>query len=149
MRRVDMPIRGHLIQWCRIVRLFHSTATNPQIASPWSGLLSACNSFLNSRRRFIRRTRNRRATPARRNPPITSAQNFHHPGNLRNPCQRSPPPDLSRQRHRRIRPSILAPIAQQKFHFQHQFFARQTQQRPHAWILQRRQRQSPLLQNRC
>src|SRR5713226_926021 len=94
------------------------------------------------------RARNRRTTPARRNPAISSAQNFRHPRNPRNPYQRPAPPDLPRQCHRRVRAAVLGPVAQQKFHLQHQFLARQSQQRPDPRILQRRQRHPAPLQNR-
>src|SRR5882762_7739852 len=118
------------------------------IAIAGSPCCSACKSFLNSRRRLIRRTRNCRATPAGRDSLVSFAQNFHHPGNLRNPQKRPPPPDFARQRHRRIRPAVSAPVAQKKLHFSHQLLARQSQQRTDARILQRRQRHPAPLQIR-
>src|ERR1700731_1453873 len=92
--------------------------------------------------------RNRHATPLPRNPPVSFAQNFRHPRNFRHPQQRPCPPNLTRQRHGRIRPSESASVAQKKLHFSHQVLARQSQQRPHSRILQWGQRHSTPLQNR-
>src|SRR6266850_507929 len=109
---------------------------------------SACHYALHPGRNLICRARNRDATPPPRNPAISFAQNFHHPGNPRYPKQGPAPPDLASQRHRRIRPTVSAPVAQKKLHLPHQFFPAQPKQCPHARILQRRERQPPPLQNR-
>ncbi len=97
---------------------------------------------------FTRRAARRSTLAARRNPPISFAQNFHHSRNFRNPKQRPAPPNLPRQRDGSVRPAVAAPVAQKKLHFAHQFVARQSQQCSHAWILQRRQRHPAPLQNR-
>src|SRR6266478_5940969 len=110
--------------------------------------ISATFRTLHSPRCSTCRARNCCATSARRNPSISFAQNFHHPRNLRNPQQRPCPPNLTRQRHGRIRPSESASVAQKKLHFSHQVLARQSQQRPHSRILQWGQRHSTPLQNR-
>src|SRR5260370_18411851 len=111
-------------------------------------LISTSYRALPSSGHFIRRAARRGTLAIRRNPAITLAQNFHHPGNFRNPHERPAPPNLTRQRHAGVRPAELAAIAQQKSHFVHQFFARHSKQRSHARILQRRQRHPALLQNR-
>src|SRR6267143_6489826 len=110
--------------------------------------ISATFRTLHSPRCSTRRARNCCATSARRNPPISLAQNFHHPRNLRNPQQRPCPPNLTRQSHGRIRPSESVSVARKKLHFSHQVLARQSQQRPYARILQRSQRHPAPLQNR-
>src|SRR5712692_5170705 len=96
----------------------------------------------------IARFRHRRATALRRDPPVSFAQNFQHPGNLRDPHQRPAPPNFVRQRHRRVGSSELASVAHQQTHLQHQFFPRQSQQRSDSRVLQRRQRHPPAFQMR-
>ena len=90
----------------------------------------------------------RRATASRRKPAISPPQLLHHSGNLRQPHQRPPPPNLPRHRQNRVRASILTTIRQQESQFPQQLRLRQTQQRPDPRILQRRHGQSPPLQNR-
>src|SRR6266568_4269694 len=111
-------------------------------------MMESDHKCLHSLPRLIRRTCLCRATPLRRHPPVPSAKKVHHPRNLRNPHQRPSPPDLARQRHRCVCSAILAPITQQQTHLHHQIVARHSQQRPHAWILQRRQCHSSPLQIR-
>src|SRR5207248_9257774 len=43
--------------------------------------------------------------------------------------------------------AVPVSVAQNELHFSHQYIARQSQQCPHAWILQRRQRHPASLQN--
>src|SRR5260370_25531095 len=102
--------------------------------------ISASFRALRSPGYFIRRAARRGTLAIRRNPAISSSKNFHHPGNLRNPQKRPAPPDLPRQRHRRIRAAVLPPLAQEKFHFHHQFFAPLSPHPPDPPILQRRPR---------
>src|SRR5258708_10714834 len=97
---------------------------------------------------FIRRATRRGAFAILGNPAIPFAQNFHHPGNSRNPYQRTAPPNLARQRHRGIRAAVLASIAEQKSHFKEQWFARHSEQFTDTRILHRRQGHSPPLRNR-
>src|SRR5713101_4638511 len=111
-------------------------------------MMESNHKCLRSLPRLIRRACLCRATPLSRHPPVPFAQNLHHPRNLRNPQQRPSPPDLARQRHRRVCSAELTPITQQQTHLHHQIVARHTQQRPHAWILQRRECHSSPLQIR-
>src|SRR6267142_649650 len=137
----------------RILRAADSSVPSPQVRELKRHrrpalCKNACDYALHPGRNLISRTRNRHAAPSPRNPAISFAQNFHHPGNSRHPKQWPPPPDLARQRHRCIRAAVPATVAQEKLHLPHQFFPPQPKQRPHTRILQRRQLQSPLLQNR-
>src|SRR5712691_9400463 len=109
-------------------------------------MMQSDHKCLRSLPRLIRRTCLCSATPLRRHPPVPFAKNFHHSRNLRNPQQRPSPPDLACQRHCCVCSAILAPITQQQTHLHHQIVARHSQQRPHACILQRRQRHSSPLQ---
>src|SRR5216684_6053596 len=111
-------------------------------------VMSASLCALHSPGYFISRATCRGTFAIRRNPPISLAQDFHHPGNLRNPQKRPSPPDFARQRHRRISAAVLAPIAKQELHFEHQFFPWHSQQRTNPRILEWRQRHPASLQNR-
>src|SRR6266702_2868719 len=94
-------------------------------------MMESDHKCLRSLPRLICRTCLCRATPLRRHPPVSFAKKVHHPRNPRNPHQRPSPPDLARQRHRRVRPAVLASVAQQQTHLHHQIVARHSQQRPH------------------
>src|SRR5713226_5158607 len=97
---------------------------------------------------FIRRAARRGTLAIRSNPPISFTQNLHPPGNVRNPRERPRPPNLTGQRHARIRAAKLRPIGKQEPQFPQQFFPRHSEQRSHARVLQRRKRHPAPLQGR-
>ena len=78
------------------------------------------------------------ATAARGDPVITGAKHAHHTGKFAEPDERPAPPDFFGEFEDGVRSAKVPSIAMEKTHFAEQFMARQTKQRAHSRILQRR-----------